>query len=277
MRQHQADVKISIIVPNFNCARFLPETLENVLGQAGPGDEVLVIDGGSTDGSVDIIRRHARHLTFWVSERDEGQTDAINKGLLRCGGDVANWINSDDLLAPGALDLIRDGFRRHPKADFMYGDTQVIDERGAVMQTRPEISFNEFVQRYGANLFAQPSCFFRRSAAERLGWLNRSLHWSMDYDFYLRALNHGMSFQSVQGLVGKFRLHGGSKTGAQHVRIVEEHFKVHCNQSNSWLLRRRTMYRSLKFLARAWRVLRLRQQRGVWSPGRYTRMLESLS
>ena len=270
-------MKISIVIPNFNCARYLEQTLKSVLAQNVNGLEVIVIDGGSTDNSVDIIKRYKQHLAYWVSERDSGQSDAINKGLKRCQGEIVNWINSDDLLAVGALNAIAAGFSRFPEADFVYGDTQVIDEFGLLLQARPEIGFIDFVQRYGGNLFAQPSCFFRRAAAERLGWLNPSLHWSMDYDFYLRALNQRMVFRSVPAFIGQFRLHGGSKTGAQHAKFIEEHFRVHCLHTSSWLLRQRTTYRLLKLLARSWRVYQLWRQRGVWQPGRYSRMLTGLA
>jgi glycosyltransferase involved in cell wall biosynthesis len=270
-------MKVSIIIPNYNCARFLEQTLQSVLSQTGPELEVIVVDGASTDGSVDIIRRHASRLAYWVSEKDRGQTDAINKGLLRSTGDIVNWINSDDLLVPGALERICRGFAERPEADFVYGDLQIINEAGELLQTRPEISFSGFVQRYGGNVCAQPSTFFKRGSAERLGWLNPALHWSMDYEFYLRALNQQMVFHAVPEVVGQFRLHGGSKTGAQHKKFLEEHFRVHCSHTDSWLLRRRVVYRALKMTARCWRIWLLWRQRGVWQPGRYSRMLGRVS
>jgi glycosyltransferase involved in cell wall biosynthesis len=271
------DPPISIVTPSYNQGHFLEETIQSVLSQNYPNLEYIVIDGGSTDNSVQIIKRYEKHLAYWVSERDRGQTDAINKGLKRSRGEFVNWINSDDRLAPGALARIAEGVAKHPQADFVYGDTDILIEDGSVLQTRPETRFNGFILRYGANVFAQPSCFFRRTLAERIHWLNEELHWSMDYDFWIRAAAAGARFAHVEGVIGQFRLQGGSKTTLQHARFRAEHYLCHRRLTLNPVLRAKPAYFALRFAARVLRVLLLYWQRGVLQPGKYSRTLKQLS
>ena len=121
--------RISIVTPSYNQGRFIEETIQSVLGQGYPNVEYIIIDGGSTDNTVEIIRKYAKHLTYWVSEPDRGQSHAINKGLARCTGDLFGWINSDDVLMPGALEVVAEAWRRRP-GRIISGATSIFDEHG---------------------------------------------------------------------------------------------------------------------------------------------------
>ena len=128
--------KLSIITPSLNQGKFLEETIPSVLNQNYPNLEYVIIDGGSTDNSVAIIKRYEKHLTYWISEQDNGQADAINKGFEKTTGDIINWINSDDLLAADSLNSLTKEIRKNPNADFYFGDYLIIDKNGRELFSR---------------------------------------------------------------------------------------------------------------------------------------------
>jgi glycosyltransferase involved in cell wall biosynthesis len=135
---------ISIVTPSFNQDQFLEQTISSVLGQGYTNLEYIIIDGGSTDNSVDIIRKYSNSLTFWKSERDQGQSDAINQGFQRATGDIVAWINSDDYYLPGILLKIIEYFERHPQVDIVYGDLQVIDPSGNFLGVKKVVAYDYF-------------------------------------------------------------------------------------------------------------------------------------
>ncbi len=179
-------MRISVITPSFNQARFLPATLASVDEQAHDDVEHIVIDGGSTDGSVEVIQAHADQLAFWVSEPDDGQTDALCRGFDRATGDIYCWLNSDDLFEPWTLREVADFFDSHPHVDFVYGDGTWISEDGGVLKPKREHSFARFVFLNDHNFILQPSAFWRRSLYERVGGLDRSFNLAMDADLWAR-------------------------------------------------------------------------------------------
>ena len=178
--------KISIVTCSFNQARFLESTIRSVLQQEYEALEYLVIDGGSRDGSKEIIERYQSHLDYWVSEPDAGQTDALIKGFARATGDIQGWLCSDDLLLPGALDAVSTFFAEHPEADMVYGDALWIDAVGRALRAKREIPWNPFVFLFDHNYLPQPSVFWRRSVYEQAGGLDRQWNLAMDADLWLR-------------------------------------------------------------------------------------------
>ena len=170
---------VSIVTPSYNQARFLEATLRSVLEQDYPNIEYLVVDGASTDGSVDIIRRYADRLTWWVSEKDSGQSEAINKGLRRARGEIVGWLNSDDVYLPGAVSAAVAAFRSSPDAAVVYGDALAIGEAGRPFNVMHARQYS-LVELMAFNIICQPAAFMRRSVLEQVEYLNPDYHLLMD-------------------------------------------------------------------------------------------------
>jgi glycosyltransferase involved in cell wall biosynthesis len=218
---------VSITTPSLNQGRFLEETIRSVLTQEGNFSiDYILVDGGSTDDSIAIVKKYeslllardwsirCRDIRFrWLSERDNGQSDAINKGLRMATGDILGWLNSDDIYAPGALAAVCAAFSSVPSPDVVYGRTYYIDESGARLGLYPTEDFSR--ERLAvANFICQPSTFFRRSALDRVGYLDASLRYVMDYDLWIRMANQCRFFH-VADFLSHYRLHGESKTVSQ--------------------------------------------------------------
>lgn len=214
---------ISIITPSYNQAPFLRQTIESVLSQAGDFDlEYIVMDGGSTDGTVEILKSYGDRIR-WTSQRDEGQSAAINKGFRHSTGQIVAWLNADDLYLPGALDTIAERFAARPDALWLIGEYQMIDEQGARIRRIHSTYKNFLIRHYSyrllltENLCPQPSVFFRRSALDRLGFLNEKEFYVMDYEFWLRLGKNGDPI-IVERPLSQFRFHAGSKTQNSQLR-----------------------------------------------------------
>ena len=219
--------RVSIVTPSFNQARFLPETIGSVLGQNYAGLEYVVIDGGSTDGSADVIRRFEDRLACWVSEKDAGQYDAINKGFARTGGEVMGWLNSDDLYTPWALRVVGEVFSQLPQVDWV---TTLLplhwDEHGLPTRCSPVAGYSKCGFFRGQHLprpgeegkafIQQESTFWRRSLWERAGGqIDSSLHLAGDFELWARFFQHA-DLYGIAVPLGGFRRHRGQKT-AQHM------------------------------------------------------------
>jgi glycosyltransferase involved in cell wall biosynthesis len=219
---------ISIVTPSYNQARFLERTIESVLDQGYPRLEYIVLDGGSTDGSLEIIERYGPRLAFWTSGPDGGQAAAINAGWRRSQGEVLAWLNSDDFYLPGALLEIGEAFAAHPEADLIYGLMRRVDGDGKPMGMVGS-SFSWRTMLYSHQVIPQPSAFFRRSAVDDVGLLDESLHYSMDYDFFLR-LARGRRALMLPRPLAVATVHGDAKTtrdraeaGAETHRVRKRH------------------------------------------------------
>lgn len=178
--------RISIVTPSFNQVAFVEDTLRSVLDQGYPNKEYIVIDGSSTDGSVDVIRRYADRLTYWVSEKDRGQSHAINKGFAVATGDVLAWLNSDDTYLPGALATVAKCFAEHPGVDLVYGDYVYTDPAGKALMRRSVFGSMSYETLLYHDYLGQPAVFFRRSLLDRVGPVDESLYYHMDWDLFLR-------------------------------------------------------------------------------------------
>ncbi len=219
-------MKISVITPSYNQGRYLDRTIQSVLGQKGDFElEHLVIDGGSTDESVDILRRYGDRLR-WVSEPDEGQSDAINKGFGMASGDILAWLNSDDTYEPGALACVADAYRAEPFA-WCFGDCRIIDEQDREIRksiTRYKVAqsrryrFSRLLRR---DFISQPSTFFTARAYRETGEIRRDLVYSMDYDYWLR-LGRQSPPRYINRFLANFRWHSVSKNGAAYRRAAWE-------------------------------------------------------
>jgi len=266
--------KISIITPSYNQGQFLEETILSVLNQNYPNLEYIIMDGGSTDNSVEIIKKYEDRLAYWVSKPDKGQTEAINKGFRRSRGDILSWLNSDDLLLPGALSAVAQCFGKHPEAGFVYGDYQMIDQAGRVLFQRLVTEYDFGVLVYGRSLMTQPATFFRNSVIEQIGHLDERFDFCMDLEFWIRAAVQGIVFQSLRVPLAANRLHGEAKTSTQRYKLIEQHLQIvkkyYKIRGGLWGFYIANLYN------RARGVLRRIKQRGNWGILQATRARKSI-
>ena len=223
---------VSIVTPSYNQARFLEATICSVLQQDYPHIEYIVVDGGSTDGSVEIIRRYERRLTYWVSETDRGQTDAINKGFARARGELLAWINSDDTYEPGAITAAVDAFAQAPSAGLIYGGANYINESGQTIGRFAAAQTDYRRLRQGYTHIPQQAAFFRADLWRQVGPLDPSFYFAMDYDLWVRLAERA-PIQYVAQTWANFRLHGGGKTMVADERCWPEMLRVHYREGGS--------------------------------------------
>lgn len=208
--------KVTIVTPSYNQAEFLEETVRSVLLQGYPNLEYIVIDGGSTDGSVDIIRKYEAWITYWVSESDKGQADAINKGFERGSGEFLGWINSDDYLYPGAIARMVTELEKNPDVSCAYGDVDVgLDSKNLDFRCYGEPFIITKLETFRPTIPQQGS-MWRRSVIEQAGGLDPRWNVVLDRDFFIRV---GLKFKMVYkpGVVGFFRLHSSSKSVSKSI------------------------------------------------------------
>lgn len=205
--------RISIITPSYNQAQFLEETIRSVLEQGYPNLEYIIIDGGSTDNSVEIIRKYENRLAYWVSEPDRGQSHAINKGFQKATGEILSWLNSDDVYLLNTLWIVGRFFANHPEVDVVYGGHLDIDEKGKIFrEARPFPFFSRWGLLSRGGAMCQPATFFRRKVLDKVGYLDESLVYNMDYDFFLRMAFTGCKIVPIPHKLVNFRYHPSSKT-----------------------------------------------------------------
>jgi glycosyltransferase involved in cell wall biosynthesis len=253
-----AGLRLSIVVPSFNQGEFLEETLRSLFDQqaiARDELEVIVIDGGSTDDSVAILERHADRLAYYVSEPDEGQTDALVKGFARATGDVLGWLCSDDLLEPTTVREVLDVFTARPESGFVYGDACWIDRQGNFIRWKREIPFNWFIWVYDHNYIPQPSTFWRRDLYERVGGLSREFDLAMDADLWARLARETRPVH-VRAAWSRMRFYPEQKN--QRLRAESDReddvIRRRMGYPMDGKLRRRVMFLVAKSARVAWRL-----------------------
>lgn len=212
--------RVSIVTPSYNQGQFLEETIRSVLLQGYPDLEYIIIDGGSTDESVEVIRGYEPWLAYSVSEPDGGQSEALNKGFAHTTGAILGWLNSDDRFRPGAIKLAAKALAANSHAGVVYGDCTLIDETGAYMRTYEARNF-EIRRQLVAQMIPQPAAFFRRSVWEKVGPLRTDLHYTMDRDFWNRAALR-VAFIHMPVQLAEMRMHRSSKTVSQAVQFTHE-------------------------------------------------------
>lgn len=216
-----SNLTISIITPSYNQAAYLEQTIQSVLNQKYPKLEYIVIDGGSMDGSVEILKRYTSRIAFWVSEKDKGQSDAINKGLTLATGDIVCWLNSDDQFEPNTLSAVAKFFSDNPDAQFLYGDGVIFHENGKKPASfcRPGKIEKEILTR--CDPLQQPSTFWRRSVHDKVGFIDESLNFTMDWDFFMR-ISQSYEMHYLPITFSRYRIHEGHKTGSGAQRRTQE-------------------------------------------------------
>lgn len=228
--------RFSIVTPSLNQIAYIGEALWSVRAQRYPEVEHIVMDGASTDGTVDLLRSCSDssrwpHLR-WSSGRDRGQSNALNKGFARAQGDIVGWLNSDDRYRPGCFEYIAKAFAANPGVDIIYGDSTWMDATGKVFRIRREIAFSRFILLYHKILFIPTtSVFFRRRIVEDGNLLDEGLHFAMDYDFFVRLALRGYTFKHVPRLLADFRFHPASKSSIASDQQMREQDEVVQRQS----------------------------------------------
>lgn len=253
--------RISVITPSFNQGHFIEQTIRSVLDQEYPNLELIVVDGGSTDQTLDILQAYRDRIT-WVSEKDRGQSDAINKGLRMATGEILTYLNSDDLLLPGSLTAVAEYFSTNPKVEWVTGYCRNIDATNNAVQSSVTAYKNFLLRHYrysiliGINFISQMSTFWRRSAMESIGYFDEQAHLVMDYDYWLRLSKRGAPGLLRQEL-SAFRLHADSKSTLRMVQQFRESARVATRQTSNPFLKIFSYAHHYAVIA-AYRLFRLR-------------------
>ena len=256
---YKSRLKFSLVTPVRNQVAFIGQTIESVIGQNFSPLEYIAIDGGSTDGTFELIQRYRNHLSHFESQDDDGQSDALNKGFLRATGDILGWLNGDDILLPGALEYVARFFEANPNVDVVYGDRIVIDAQGQDIgcwvlpsHSNSTLSWIDYIP--------QETLFWRRSLWERAGArLDTSFHFAMDWDLLVRFRDCGACFRHLPQYLGGFRVHSAQKTIAQidDIGIAEMNkIRARCLGyiPSKAALRVAVMPYVIRHIARVWRL-----------------------
>lgn len=226
--------KISVITPSFNQGQFLESTIKSVLGQFYPNLEYIIIDGGSSDESVEIIKKYERHLYYWVSEKDNGQSQAINKGFKISSGDILCWLNSDDLFMPNTLSFVANLVNLESE-NIYYGNCINFLEKDEVNSWGSNVICDaKICNLYDIDYFIQPATFWTRTVYERVGPLREDLHYTLDWEWFARAQKLGVKMTGVSKCLAMYRFHDLHKTGLGGEDRIKEigHIYELYNQKN---------------------------------------------
>jgi GT2 family glycosyltransferase len=215
---------VSIITPSYNQAPFLEQTMQSVLEQDYPHIEYIVVDGGSTDNSAEIIKTYADRLAYWISERDSGQSEAINKGFARANGEIVAWLNSDDYYMRNTISVVVRCFEQNPDAVMLYGDMLAVDEEGQTINVLKykQLSLEDLLC---FQIIGQPSVFFRHSALNKTGLLDPSFHFMLDHHLWIRLAEQGRILHIPQ-VWSAARYHPQAKNRAKAAEFGREAFRV---------------------------------------------------
>ncbi len=259
--------RFSIVIPSFNHGEYLERALCSAIDQAEADTEILVVDGGSTDGSVAIVRRHEKALSWWCSERDSGQSEALNKGFSQAHGEYLLWLNADDLLLPGTLNRVRAHLEAHPTCEWLAGNLVYIDGWDRVLRCARDGRWHDRLYRHAAVRVYGPTSIFKRTLFERVGGFDESLRYVMDTDLWLRFKAVGARFERLPYYCWAFRVHAGSKTsgdlsGITDPQMAEERSRM-CAKNGL------TVTRVGLLMQRGWRLLNGCYARAWWDTRRY--------
>ncbi len=225
---------VSIVTPSFNQGRFIRRTIESVLAQSYPNIEYVVVDGGSTDETVEVLKSYGNRVR-WLSEADAGQTDAINKGLRLTHGEIVGYLNSDDVLLPDAIARVVEHLRSNPVCGLVYGDADYIDDQDRVTGAYPTADYS-FERLMEDCCICQPAAYWRASVTESVGPFDETVHFAMDYEYWLRVDRSGFVIQHLAERLAQSRLHPEAKTLGARSEIFHEVFDI-CRRHGGYVSR----------------------------------------
>ena len=235
--------KISIITPSYNQGQYIEATILSILNQNYPDLEYIIIDGGSTDGTIEVIKKYEKHLKFWVIEADKGQAHAINKGLTHCTGAIFNWINSDDLLADDALHIIAKAYNNQPEASIVGNVFNFFNgniDNGYLFINR-DINFNKLKTKFDGGQYHQPGVWYNLKNLKQFGYFNEKYHFGFDHDHYIGYIQAYPTVYYTNKTLVLFRLHESSKSVASSSKFILDkmsYLSNHIQKSNDSLIQK---------------------------------------
>lgn len=250
---------LSIVIANLNYGRFLDEAIQSVVSQKCPDVELIVIDGGSTDNSCEIIRKYSHHISYWVSEPDKGQSDAFNKGFSHANGKYLTWLNADDVLVDGCIKKVISEIKRHPKCEWFTGNFYRFTLDGRIV----EIGWGPhyypcILQKTNSPVVVfGPTSFFAKNLWERMGKIDERLSLIMDTDLWIRFIKAGIKQRRINCFCWAFRMHSNSKTAEYDGHVLDDSSARKMHEENEYVMRKNG-YRASRFLhllLRIWRLI----------------------
>jgi len=242
MKKKSKSPKVSIVTPSYNQGQFIQETIESVLSQSYSNIEYIVVDGGSNDGTHQILQKYKSSIDKIIIEPDNGQSDAINKGFRIATGELIGWLNSDDMLLPHTVDLLVDNYNKHPDAVIFYGDVIVFNNEGKIIRTlKPHqcLTYRQLVN--GNGMMVQPGSFYNRKIINKTGKINTEFYLMMDREFWLRMLRYGDGIH-IGKPVAKFRVHVSSKSSEPPFLYLKEFLKLEKGYPSTFFSRRKLQF-----------------------------------
>jgi len=255
-------MQISIVTPSLNGGAYLLQTIDSVLSQQGDFDlQWLVIDGGSTDGTLELLQGISDPRLQWITEPDRGQTSAINRGLAMARGEIVAWLNCDDLYTPGALAAVAKAFAESPSVQWLVGRCEIIDSAGNVARQKVTNYKNRQLRSFSyrsllrMNFISQPAVFWRKSFGTSIGPLDESLYWTMDYDLWLRMAERCPPLL-LDRTLARFRVHESSKSRGGYREQFDEGYRVACRYASGDAISRWVHRLNIEKIVWGYRVMR---------------------
>ena len=247
--------KISVVIPSYNQGQYIEDTIRSVVAQDYPNVEIIVMDGGSTDNSVDVIKKYESSLTYWQSQKDNGQSAAINEGFKKATGEFVTWLNSDDIFLPGTLHCVNDYINKYPATKWFLGNLFWMDKIGTIIRTGKVESESRFWNKHFLFSNGGPSAFMNRERLIELGLLREDFHYMMDTELWYRFLSNGDFFVRINRYCWGLRLHEAAKMSGHNFANSELAQKSH----PSWIQKKKegeemaSLYPQSAFIKRLWR------------------------
>ncbi|MBQ6187231.1 MAG: glycosyltransferase [Prevotella sp.] len=204
-------IKLSIIIPSYNQGQFLEETILSIINQKRKDIEIIIIDGGSSDNSVEIVKKYKKYITYWQSKKDKGQSDAINQGVLKAKGDYVTWLNSDDVLLPNSISIVIDYINKYPDTVWFLGNVLWMNKQGTIIKAGKVEQENWFWNKKYLFSNGGPSAIMKRQTLIEIGLLREDFHYMMDTELWKRFVSHGYRFKRINSYLWGLRLHENAK------------------------------------------------------------------